>query len=402
MLAPAPRTIGAGLLAMTEKRPMSSGPGDILQLIRLDQANTRKDLQNVTGLSRVTIAQRVDALIDVGLIKESGEGAATGGRRPNRLVFDVQHSAIAVAAVDTSHSTVAVTDLSGRVLVSESIDVAIVDGPETVLSALTASMTKLLKDAGVGIGDLSGGGISVPGPIDPHTRRPSQPPIMPGWDAYPIADHLSETLPVPIFVENDADAMALGEQSTSYSYSSSVCLVKVSTGIGAGLVINGSVYHGIDGGAGDIGHIRLAGETALCQCGSRGCLAAVSSGRAVAMELSKRGIPANSGRDVRALLASGNVEAVTLTHDAGRKIGEVMATVVSMVNPGVLVVSGDLASTALIGGLRETLYPRSLARATRNLDVRLTTLGDDAGIIGIARIVADNLFSAVAVNSKLS
>jgi predicted NBD/HSP70 family sugar kinase len=196
--------------------------------------------------------------------------------------------------------------------------------------------------------------------------------------------------------------MALGEQSTSYSYSSSVCLVKVSTGIGAGLVINGSVYHGIDGGAGDIGHIRLAGETALCQCGSRGCLAAVSSGRAVAMELSKRGIPANSGRDVRALLASGNVEAVTLTHDAGRKIGEVMATVVSMVNPGVLVVSGDLASTALIGGLRETLYPRSLARATRNLDVRLTTLGDDAGIIGIARIVADNLFSAVAVNSKLS
>lgn len=381
---------------------MSSGPGDILQLIRLGEANTRRDLQNVTGLSRVTVAQRVDALIDAGLVMESGEGEATGGRRPNRLVFDVQHSTITVAAVDTAHSSVAVTDLSGRVLARESVEVSIVDGPEVVLGALTASMTRLMQDAGVGISDLSGAGISVPGPIDPHTHRPSQPPIMPGWDAYPIADHLSETLPVPIFVENDADAMALGEQSTLYTSSASVCLVKVSTGIGAGLVINGAVYHGIDGGAGDIGHIRLAGETALCQCGSRGCLAAVASGRAVAMDLNERGIPAISGRDVRALLASGNVEAITLTHDAGRRIGEVMATVVSMVNPGVLVVSGDLASTALIGGLRETLYPRSLPRATRNLDVRLTKLGDDAGLIGIARIVADNLFSAAAVNRRLS
>jgi predicted NBD/HSP70 family sugar kinase len=381
---------------------MSSGPGDVLQLIRLDEANTRKDIQNVTGLSRVTVAQRVDALIDAGLVKESGEGEATGGRRPNRLVFDVQHSAIAVATVDTAHSTVAVTDLSGSILAQETVDVAIVDGPEIVLSALTTALTGLLAAANIDTSHVSGAGISVPGPIDPQSRRPSQPPIMPGWDAYPIADHLSETLPVPIFVENDADAMALGEQSSAYVDSASVCLVKVSTGIGAGLVINGSVYHGIDGGAGDIGHIRLAGETALCQCGSLGCLAAVASGRAVAMKLTERGIPAHSGRDVRALLASGQVDAVTLTHEAGQKIGEVMATVVSMVNPGVLVVSGDLASTALIGGLRETLYPRSLARATRNLDVRLTALGDDSGLIGMARIVADNLFSAAAVNGRLS
>lgn len=381
---------------------MSSGPGDILQLIRRDVANTRRDIQDLTGLSRVTVAQRIDSLIGARLVRESGEGAATGGRRPNRLVFDDAHSAIAVATVDTAHSRVAVTDLSGRILADEEVDVAIVEGPKQVLSKLAASMTRLLSRAGITTDGLSGAGISVPGPIDPHTRRPSQPPIMPGWDAYPISDHLSESLPVPIYVENDADAMAFGEQSTAYPTSSSVCLVKVSTGIGSGLVINGSVYHGIDGGAGDIGHIRIAGEDALCQCGSRGCLAAVASGRAIAMKLTELGIPASSGRDVRALLAAGQVDALTLTHEAGKKIGEVMATVVSMVNPGVLIVSGDLASTALIGGLRETLYPLSLSRATRNLDVRLSRLGDDAGLIGMARIVADNLFSADAVNASLA
>jgi predicted NBD/HSP70 family sugar kinase len=388
-------------LSAAERRLMSSGPGDVLQLVRRHQANTRRDIQDVTGLSRVTVAQRVDALIRLGLIKESGEGEATGGRRPSRLVFDVRHTTLAVATVDTAHSRTAITDLDGNILASETIDVKISEGPKTVLTALSSSVTQLLEIAGLSATQLSGVGVSVPGPVDPTTKRPSQPPIMPGWDAYPIAEHLAETFPVPTFVENDADAMAFGEQSTNYPDTSSLILVKVSTGIGAGLVINGSLYHGIDGGAGDIGHIRLAGETDLCQCGSRGCLASVASGRAVAMKLTELGVMARSGSDVRALLEGGNIDALRLTHEAGRKVGEVMATVVSMVNPGVLVISGDLASTALLGGLRETLYPRSLARATRNLDVRLTTLGEDAGLIGMTRIVTDSLFSAAAINTRL-
>jgi predicted NBD/HSP70 family sugar kinase len=225
---------------------------------------------------------------------------------------------------------------------------------------------------------------------------------MPGWDAYPIIEQLQETLPVPVFVENDADAMAYGEQSANYPDCAALCLVKVSTGIGTGVVIGGSVYHGVDGGAGDIGHIRLAGEDALCQCGSRGCLASVASGRAVAAELVSRGVDAHSGRDIRRLVAQGSVETLSLIHEAGRKIGEVMATVISVVNPGVLVISGDLASSALIGGIRETLYPRSLARATRNLEIRLSSLGENAGLIGMARLVVNSLYSADEVNSRLS
>jgi predicted NBD/HSP70 family sugar kinase len=376
---------------------MSSGPGDVLQLIRRGEANTRRDIQDVTGLSRMTVAQRVDSLLDAHLIREAGDGHATGGRRPHRLEFDVENSVLAVATVDTTHTRTALTRLDGVILAEQRLEVAVLDGPKALLTTLAESFIRLLAESGVEQESLAGIGVSIPGPVDPHTGRPSQPPIMPGWDAYPIVEHLRESFDVPVFVENDADAMALGEQSVNYPDSRSLCLVKVSTGIGTGMVIDGSVYHGIDGGAGDIGHIRLAGETALCQCGSSGCLAAVASGRAVAHALGGQ-----SGSDVKRMIAEGNVDAIRLTHEAGSRMGEVMATVVSMVNPGVLVVSGDLASSALIGGIRESLYPRSLARATRNLDVRLSTLGDDAGLIGMARIAADNLFSSDAVNAALS
>ncbi|HEV7173227.1 ROK family transcriptional regulator [Pedococcus sp.] len=389
---------------------MSTGPGDILELIRRGMAPTRRDLQLTTGLSRITVAQRVDALIDAGLVKEAGEGRSTGGRRPSRLVFDVGHTALAVAAVDTRHAVTAITDLGGTVLERAHISIDITEGPQAVLGTLTESLEELSGRSGVSGLSLSGAGICVPGPVDRQTGHPAQPPIMPGWDGYPIGEHIGDALRSlkgprftgPVFVENDADAMAFGEYSSDYRDCPSLCLLKVSTGIGAGLVIGGQVYGGVDGGAGDIGHIRLGGETAVCQCGSPGCVAAVASGRAVARELTRRGIPARSGSDVGRLLANGQADAVALTHEAGRRIGEVMATVVSMVNPGILVVGGDLASTPLIGGLRETLYPRTLARATRNLDVRLSTLGADAGIVGMARIAADRLFSAEAVNSRLA
>lgn len=391
-----------GDASSTERRLMGSGPGDVLQLIRRGEATTRREIQEVTGLSRMTVAQRVDALLSARLVRETGGGHATGGRRPHRLEFNVESGVLLVATVDTTHSRTALTRLDGAILDTDRIDVAVLDGPSVLLTRLAESFTRLLHRADGEFATLAGIGVSVPGPVDPHTGRPSQPPIMPGWDAYPIAEHLQNTFDVPVFVENDADAMAFGEQSVNYPESRSLCFVKVSTGIGTGMIIDGSVYHGIDGGAGDIGHIRLAGETALCQCGSYGCLAAVASGRAVAQSLHEHGIEAQSGTDVKRLIAEGNSDAIRLTHAAGSRLGEVMATVVSMVNPGVLVVGGDLASSALIGGIRESLYPRSLARATRNLDVRLSALDADAGLIGLARVAADNLFSASAINASVS
>ena len=285
----------------------------------------------------------------------------------------------------------------------DSIDVSVDAGPSEVLDRIVAASGALLGKHDLGPEDLCGLGLSLPGPVDPESGRPSQPPILPGWDAYPIAEHLQAALPgVPVLTANDADAAAIGEYAAGYSHVRSLLLVKVSTGIGTGIVIDGRSYTGVDGGAGDIGHVRVPARTdARCQCGMVGCLAAVASGRAVAAELSALGFPAASGRDVRELLQAGNAEAASLTQQAGRCIGEVMATVVCLLNPEVVLVGGALASASLLAGMRETLYRLALPRATRHMALQLGTLGEDAAITGLTRLVVDQEFSPEAVNAKL-
>ncbi len=377
------------------------GPGDVLELIRDRGTLTRGDVLELTGLSRMTVSARIDALLDAGLLVEKGTDRVTGGRPSRRLIFNDAHATVVAASVDTTHTSVALTDLAGRILAEDRIDVAVSDGPALTLNAITECTLHLI-DRTEGVSHIGGIGISVPGPVDPDTGRPSQPPIMPGWDAYPIPEHLHDALGVPVLVSNDADAAALGEQRRAHPDSRSLCFIKVSSGIGTGIVLGGQVYRGADGGAGDIGHVKIAGhDDVQCQCGAYGCLAAVASGGAIAHALTALGKPATSGSDVGAYLAAGDADAARLTQEAGRVIGEVVATVVSLLNPAEVVLGGRLASAPLLAGVRETLYPRSLPRATRHLTVSQSTLGEHAATVGLTALLIDREYSAAAVNAAL-
>lgn len=378
------------------------GPGDVLDLIRERGALTRGEVLEHTGLSRMTVSSRIDALLEAGLLVEQGTDRVTGGRPSRRLEFNLAHGAVVTASVDTTHTTVSITDLAGRIRSERRVDVAVADGPLRTLDAVVDA-TRAIVGSSNGLEGIAAIGISVPGPIDPDTGRPSQPPIMPGWDGYPIPEHLTEALGVPALVANDADAAALGEQRSAHPNSRSLCFIKVSSGIGTGIVLGGQVYRGTDGGAGDIGHVKIAGyDHLVCQCGAHGCLAAVASGRAVARTLTDLGKPASSASDVGAYLAAGDPDAARLTQEAGRVLGEVVATVVSLLNPAEVVLGGMLASAPLLTGVRETLYPRSLPRATRHLTVSLSTLSQHAATVGLAALVVDREYSPAAVNRALS
>jgi predicted NBD/HSP70 family sugar kinase len=337
------------------------------------------------------------------MIVEGETGEATGGRRRRSLAFNTSLSRVFVAAVETTHTRIAMTDLGGTIQGDTEIDVAVDAGPSEVLDRISDSMATLLEKYDVEASDFCGVGLSLPGPVDPESGRPSQPPILPGWDAYPVAEHLQAGLPgVPVLTANDADAAAMGEYAAGHAGARSLVLVKVATGIGTGIVIDGRLYTGADGGAGDIGHVRVAPPSeALCQCGMQGCLAALASGRAVAAELTALGVPAASGREVRRLLETGNADAARLTQQAGRRIGEVMATVVCLLNPEVVLVDGALASSALLAGIRETLYRSALPRATRHMTLHLGSLGEDAALVGLTRLVVDREFSPQAVTNRL-
>ncbi|MFG2646860.1 ROK family protein [Streptomyces sp. NPDC048436] len=396
-----------------------AGAGDLLQLVRTGRATTRGALQQVTGLSRATVGQRLDRLFRAGWLREGAgapdtAGSPLGGRPALRLEFDDTHAVVLAADLETRHARTALLGLTGEVVAESVGPLAIDDGPEAVLGELGVRFAELLRKADRAPETVCGIGLAVPGPVDSETGRVVQPPIMPGWDGYDIRGRLRRAFAertggpagIPVLVDNDANLMAYGEQRVSYPRCSAFALVKVSTGIGAGVIVDGAVYRGIDGGAGDIGHIRVPegpeGSAALCKCGSYGCLAAVASGRAVAGRLTEAGVPAASGADVRRLLEAGNPEAVGFAREAGRHVGEVLATVVTLLNPGVLMIAGDLAGTPFLTGVRELLYQRALPRSTAHLEIVTSRLGERAALVGAGTLVVEHLYAPRRAEERLA
>ncbi|CAM5745735.1 ROK family protein [Streptomyces afghaniensis] len=386
--------------------------GELLELVRSRRAVTRGALQQATGLSRATVGQRLDRLFRAGWLREGAGGpvdSPLGGRPSITLEFDDEHAVVLAADLDTRHARAAVLSLSGEILAEHSGTLVVEDGPDAVLGELGRWFGELLEKTGRGAESVCGVGLAVPGPVDTDTGRVVQPPMMPGWDGYDIRSRLARALAehtgaaaVPVLVDNDANLMAYGEQRTNYPDCSAFVLVKVSTGIGAGVVVDGAVFRGIDGGAGDIGHIRVPeGAQTLCRCGSYGCLAAIASGGAVARRLAETGVPAASGSDVRDLLASGHPDAVGLAREAGRRVGDVLATVVTLLNPGVLMIAGDLAGTPFLTGVRELLYQRALPRSTAHLDVVTARLGERSGLVGAGAMVVEHLYAPERVEERL-
>ncbi|MFE0400582.1 ROK family protein [Streptomyces nigra] len=384
--------------------------GELLQLVRSGRAVTRGALQQATGLSRATVGQRLDRLFRAGWLREGAGGpvgSPLGGRPSITLEFDDSHAVVLAADLETRHARAAVLSLTGEILAEHSGTLVVEDGPDAVLGDLGHWFGELLEKAGQRAEEVCGIGLAVPGPVDTASGRVVQPPIMPGWDGYDIRGRLARAFteatgapPVPVLVDNDANLMAYGEQRTGFPDCSAFVLVKVSTGIGAGVVVDGSLFRGIDGGAGDIGHIRV-GTEALCRCGSYGCLAAVASGGAVARRLAEDGVPAASGSDVRDLLAAGHPAASALAREAGRQVGDVLATVVTLLNPGVLMIAGDLAGTAFLTGVRELLYQRALPRSTAHLHVVTSRLGERAGLVGAGALVVEHLYAPERVEERL-
>lgn len=410
----------AGRAAKAMRAGNQASAGELLELVRSGRATTRGALQQATGLSRATVGQRLDRLFRAGWLREGAGGpvdSPLGGRPSITLEFDDEHAVVLAADLDTRHGRAAVVSLTGEIQAEHHGGLRIEDGPDAVLGELGRWFAELLEKAGQRPDAVCGIGLAVPGPVDTDTGRVVQPPIMPGWDGYDIRGRLGRAFAehtgakstgitrsgtrVPVLVDNDANLMAYGEQRTGYPDCSAFALVKVSTGIGAGMVVGGSIYRGVDGGAGDIGHIRV-GADALCRCGSYGCLAAVASGGAVARRLAESGVRAASGSDVRDLLTAGHPEAMALAREAGRQVGDVLATVVTLLNPGVLMIAGDLAGTPFLTGVRELLYQRALPRSTAHLDVVTSRLGERAGLVGAGALVVEYLYAPERVEERLA
>jgi predicted NBD/HSP70 family sugar kinase len=386
-------------------RVTGPGAGTVLRLIREGRAGTRAEIIAMTGLARSTVTQRLDQLIAEGLVVPGGEAASTGGRPPSVLAFNRGAGVVLAADLGATHSRLALTDLGGEVLGEFAADLPIADGPDVVLRWVEGGFDSLLSGARRTAADVRGVGIGVPGPVEFATGRPVAPPIMPGWDGYPVADRLAARYGAPTLVDNDVNTMALGEHWAHWRATDHLLLVKVGTGIGCGIVAGGSIHRGAQGAAGDLGHVRITDDTSVvCRCGNVGCLEAVAGGGAMAAKLRSLGLDAVDGRSVVALVRAGRPEAVGVVREAGRVLGSVLATSVNLFNPGVIVIGGDLshAEEHLLAGVREIVYQRSLPLATRSLRIVRSRLDERAGVVGASVMVIEHVLSPSAVDDALA
>lgn len=384
------------------ERPALPAPGasDVFQLLRDGTPRTRAELAQLTGLARSTVASRVDALMKLGLVAPYGGAVSTGGRPPSLFALNPGARVVAGADIGATHMLVALTDLSGAVLAEEQEAMSIAEGPEQVLAWLAGAVGRLLQRAGRTAGELAAIGIGLPGPVEHDTGRPRNPPIMPGWDRFDVPGWMRQHFDVPVLVDNDVNIMALGEQAAGWAGTADLMFVKVATGIGAGIISGNQLQRGAQGTAGDLGHVQVPrGADVLCRCGNTGCLEALAGGAALAAVLARKGRRASTSQDVVDLVRGGDVEAVQAVRQAGRDIGDVLATCVNLVNPSVIIVGGSLvqAGEHLLAGIREVVYRRSLPLATEHLRIVPSVTGGRAGILGASALAVAHVLSPEAL-----
>jgi glucokinase-like ROK family protein len=383
----------------------------VLDEIRLGRSRSRPELIARTGLGRAIVAQRVGELLDRGLITEGEVGPSTGGRPPRQLTFRADAGHVLVADLGATSIDVAVTSLDGRILGHHDEPAEIEAGPGRCLDRVDALFEALLATAQGIPGRLWGVGIGVPGPVEFGSGRPISPPIMPGWDGYPIRERFADRYDAPVWVDNDVNLLALGEWRSGVAAGhDDVVVVKVGTGIGAGIISDGHLHRGAQGSAGDVGHIQVVDDPlVVCRCGNLGCLEALAGGGALGRAGATAAIEGRSARlrvaldqhgtvtaqDVARAASFGDPVAVALLQGAGRRIGSMLASVVNFFNPSLVVIGGGVANSPdqFLASIRETVYRRSLPLATRDLLIQRSSLGGLAGVIGASSMVVDQLFS---------
>lgn len=388
----------------------ASSLAQIITFVRRARSVARPEISVATGLSRGLSTKYIDIAIELNLLHNGEVGQSSGGRAPRMVDFNSNAGSILVAELGATGFSVALSDLYGNLLSTSYLAADISNGPQEVLELVEDAFDDLVTK--FKIKNLWGIGIGVPGPVEFATGVPISPPIMPGWDKYPLRERFSSKYKVPVWVDNDVNLMALGEHALRKDpITNELIFVKIGSGIGAGILTHGRLHRGAQGCAGDIGHIAISSsETVQCRCGNLGCLEAVSGGLALIRDAEMAAAQGDSAYLSKKKGAKSRIKVVDVIDGAnngdrwciarivkvGNDLGGVLATLVNFHNPSLIVLGGSVSAAGdkLLASIRETVLKRSLPLATRDLQVRMCESSDEAGLVGAVEMVINELFSS--------
>jgi predicted NBD/HSP70 family sugar kinase len=379
------------------------GSGHLLELLRSGMASTISELAAAMGVSRSTVIQRLDFLQEHDLVAHEPGINGSRGRPAAISRFNPNAAIVLAAQIGMTGSRFAASDLSGEILAERFVTMDIPAGPAKLLGDLNATFDELIAVVGRRPQDVAGIGVGIPSSIELLTYSRSLGLNGAVWDREYFEQNLHQRYGAPVFLDLDVNLLALAERRKSWPNTEVFLCVKLGTLIDAAIVVNGVPIHGVSNLAGELGHMKVGGSTTPCSCGSVGCLDAVASGNALVKQLSAAGFDVSHVSDVVALALQGHPEAVLAIRDAGRHIGEALASVVNLLNPAVIATWGYLtdADTALFAGIREGLYQGALPGSSERLELVRTALGDLAGVRGAAMMVIDEVLEPAAIDRML-
>jgi predicted NBD/HSP70 family sugar kinase len=374
----------------------------VLRMIWEARRISRADIARRAELSRSTVSDIVEQLLTSGLVAEAGEGVSRGGRRP--IVLEFQDGACSILGVDigASHISVALTDLRGKVLAWHHRDFPARNDPRGTGQLVLDLCEACLTDAGVRRTRLLGIGIAVPSPVDPREPDRLSAVALPSWGGRLTLESLRARFRVPMLIDNDANLGALAEHWWGSARSlENFAFVKVATGIGSGHFVNGRIYRGSTGVAGELGHVAIDPRGAPCNCGNRGCLQTYIGSRAliertVSLRPQYPGSRLASGpeptvQQIEEAALDDDPLAVAVVREAAEYLGIAIAGMVNLMNPSAVIIGGRIAllGERLLGPLRETVLRRTFVSAAAAAEIRTSDLGPQDVAIGAATLVLD-------------
>ena len=389
-----------------------TGLAAVLDAIRSEEGITQPALTERVGLGRSVVAQRVGELESAGLVEPAGLGPSTGGRAPRRLRLRAESGFVLGVDIATNELLVAISDLAGNLLDTRHEESDVSDGPEAIFAAVERMGDELLDETGAR-DNLWSVGLGMPGPVAFDDGAATAMPTMPDWDRFPTRARLAERWCAPVWMDNRVNLSALGERRVNPVAAASQHTVYLGGGesIGAAVVVDGRIYRGSRGLAGEVGHVPVpeAGD-AVCRCGNVGCLdlvagrgALIRDGRLLAetgQSPALAAVLAASGtiRPVDITLAAddGDAAARALLQRSARLLGNSLATLVSVFNPDLVILGGGMARARahLIAAIREAIYRRAHPSATRDLRIEPSAVDMEiAGVIGAVQFAVDEIFA---------
>ncbi|MHA6669834.1 ROK family protein [Homoserinimonas sp. A447] len=381
-----------------------SRASELFQLLRDGKEKTRTELAQISGLARTTVSSRVDELMQLGLVTAANDAPSTGGRPSSQFSFDPAARVVLAVDVSSDHVSVAVTDLQATVLQHDQRPLKLSDGPSAVLTGAMDMGEQLLQDLDMSTDLVIGVGVGLAGYVEITTGRQATLPTLAKWTSSVIQEQIQRSFAVPVLVDNDVNVMALGEQ-LMYSGVDDLMFVKLTTGIGAGIIAGGSLQKGCAGMAGGVGHARVPrGHDIICRCGNAGCLEAVASVTALVKTLRDKGHDVTDAADIVRLVEQENADAVQALRQAGRDLGSVLAVYASVLNPSLIAVGGPLAMAGehLLAETRKTVHDQASPMVTESLTIVRASTPDTTAVVGASRMVIEHVLSPKGIEDMLT